>query len=211
MRQIKDFLNFSLALAENTIMKRTMQYVILILIILGLQFSFFTNFRQLEKGSDFDKRAIAALSKQNKMLQAQVDSFQQPVSRSLASVSSNPQISSKNIDMGEFYFSQYEYYSTKENLKEALNSLEKVKEKSLDPVLVPKSVYSKIKLKCNKQLLPECVDEIDFLVQQYPESEWTGASMQWLAQNYQKMNRAKEAQTLRSIVDKEFSKKWKKL
>ncbi len=211
MRQTKDFLNFGLALAENTIMKRTMQYVILILIILGLQFSFFTNFRQLEKGSDFDKRTIAALSKQNKMLQAQVDSFQQPASRSLASIQPALQMSSKNIDMGEFYFSQYEYYSNQENLKEALNSLEKVKEKSLDPVLVPKSVYSKIKLKCNKQLLPECVDEIDFLVQQYPESEWTGASMQWLAQNYQKMNRAKEAQTLRSIVDKEFSKKWKKL
>lgn len=211
MRQVKDFLNFGLALAENTIMKRTMQYVILILIILGLQFSFFTNFRQLEKGSDFDKRTIAALSKQNKMLQAQVESFQQPVSRSLASVNPNSALAAKNIDMGEFYFSQFEYYSTKDNLKEALSSLDKVKEKSLDPVLVPKSVFSKIKLKCNKQLLPECVDEIDFLVQQYPESEWTGASMQWLAQNYQKMNRQKEAQILRSIVDKEFSKKWKKL
>ena len=190
-----------------------MQYVILILIIFSLQISFFTNFKQLEQGSYFDKKMISALTKKNQELQAQMesqDSLSGQGSRNVASVVGGV-LAQKTIDMGSFYYSQYEYYLSKKDNHEALESLNKIKEKSLDPVLVPKSVYSKIQLKCQKQLSPDCVDEVDFLVQQFPDSEWTGLSMSWLAQYYVKMNRPKEAQALKLIIDKEFSKKWNKM
>jgi hypothetical protein len=179
-----------------------MQYVIVILFIFGLQIYVFSSFEALQRGSPFEQKRIGLLKRENEGLRVQLASVEEQAQRGVASIRGAQ--GKKNIDLGQFYLSQYESSLAAKDARTALQHLQKIRDVSIDENVVPLSVYKKIVLKCERVLEKSCLDDVEFLVEQFPESEWTGKSMLWLSDYYTRVKKAKEAQVLREIVAREF-------
>ena len=83
-------------------------------------------------------------------------------------------------------------------------SLDKITQDSIRPEFVARAYYEKINIRCGQQLNKFCLDDIDTLVSQFPDSVWTGKALLTMSYYYQKNNRVTEAQALLNIVKTEF-------
>ena len=64
--------------------------------------------------------------------------------------------------------------------------------------------YEKINLICTPKLEIDCISEIDVMVSQFPDSNWTARSLLLLSHFYYKQNRTKESKSLINIIRNEF-------
>ena len=183
-----------------------MQYVILILFIFALQMIFYTNFRQFESSFAVDQTTLNFYKKQNEALKVQLASLESQSQRLPASLSLElNQRRGEPIDMSDFYFSKAQDLYKKNQTAEALKVLEKVIQNTFVVENLAKARYLKIEYKCKSDIDDTCLSDIDYLVTQHPESNWTGLSLQMLSKYYEKRQQFAESQSLRKIIKKNFS------
>ncbi len=199
--------------AENIIMKSNMQYVIFILVLFALQILAFTNFKEYESGVRAETVAYENLKIQNEKLMFELSALKTDSNRSPASIQSSAagtqNTNIEPIDMSEFYFSKYrESYGKKQN-EQALKYLEKVKSNSLNAKSISKALYYKLEIQCKSEINDLCLADIDVMVTQYPDSEWTGKSLELLKNYYDKHQRRSEASVINDIIQKNFAKNQK--
>lgn len=188
-------------------MNSNLQYVIFIIFIFALQILFYTNFCQYESGSPFHQAAIEKLKMQNEKLQTELSSLKTQSARKPASVD----VKKEPIEMSGFYLSKAKELILAHKADEALTYLDKVKNESLNQIQIPESVYKKVEIQCQKKREELCLSEIDFLVTQYPDSDWTGRALKVLSSYYQKEHRLLEMQSLNNIINQNFSKTSRKI
>lgn len=169
------------------------------------------------EGSEFDKKRIQFLSKalEEKKLEIQLVQMQNSsaasVSRGLASVNSDVQtslakIKRQDVDLSDFYFLRVKEFKQKKKYKEALAMIDKIKKSTANDENLARADYESIVIQCSNFKLNEiCVDTLDNMVLQYPESEWTGQGLRWLSKSYSALNRKEEARKIEQILKADFA------
>ena len=168
---------------------------------------FYTNFRQYESYLNVDQATLNNLKKQNEQYQVQISSLQSQSSRKPASVSkASAHRWGEPVDMSEFYFSQAIELQKNNKIDEALRVLNKVTENSLYAENITKAMYLKVQYKCLNRMDESCLVDIDYLITQHPDSQWTGLSLKLLSNYYEKNHQFAEAKSLNNIIKKNFTK-----
>ena len=86
----------------------------------------------------------------------------------------------------------------------------KIISNSLNPDLLAEAYFEKANLSCqNSSSLNEqsCLEDIEIVVAQFPESKWAKESLLLLSTVYTKLRRFKEAESVMKIVKSEFLQK----
>ena len=167
------------------------------------------------EGSEFDKKRIQFLSQslEQKKLQiqlAELDGTLNSNSRRIASVEGDAQkalakLKHKDVDLSEFYFMRVTELKQKKKFKEALAMVEKIKKSTANDEYLARADYESIALQCpNLKLAEVCIDALDNMVLQYPESYWTGRGLQWLSKSYSALNRKEDSRKIDGIIKSDF-------
>ncbi len=205
MHDIKQFLNFGLHFAEELSMRRSYQYLILCLCLFFALSSFYICFDIYINGSEFDKRKIEFLSRKLELKDLEVqlvkiqsfDGRQQ--TRGLASVPS------VDIDTSKYYFTQIKTLKKNNNPIEALRIAELIKSTSSDSNTLARAEYEKMALQCRDyKVNVECMKSVDYLISQFPDTEWTGYSLVWLAKTYKKARRQTDFKEIVGLIKTDF-------
>jgi hypothetical protein len=64
----------------------------------------------------------------------------------------------------------------------------------------------KLQIQCPAQISEKCILDIDDLVTQYPDSVWTGTSLKYLSNYYEKNHKKTEFEALNKIIQTYFGK-----
>lgn len=189
-------------------MKNHKKYIFVLFSIFTFQMLFFIQFLTIERGSKVDKLEIELLKKKNKELEAELQTAFQS-KRKTASIGpneSNVNYSGTEIkaDLSSFYFLQFENYKKNAQKKQALDVLQKIKDNVVDPDKVAQAFYEKIDMTCSEKLETECLQEIDALLTQFPDSKWSAKGLLLLSHFYFKQNRQEEARSLIRIIKNDF-------
>lgn len=195
-------------------MSRSYQYLFLSLFLLFGLSSFYICFDIYIEGSEIDKKRIQFLSQalEQKKLEIQLAelSATQVNSRGIASVDSDVQkslskIKHRDVDLSEFYFMRIAELKQKKKFKEALAMVEKIKKSTANDEYLARADYESIALQCSNLRLSEaCIDTLDNMVLQYPESNWTGKGLQWLSKSYSLLNRKEDSRKIDGIIKSDF-------
>lgn len=185
-----------------------MQYVIVILIIFGLQIFTFVTFELTQNGSYQEQKKIALLEKKIKHFEIEIEAnskIQDGVSQSrgVASVDSR-EVPTKNIDLGGFYFSRYKTSKIEGKNRDSLSYLNKIQKESVDQELVARATFLKIEESCRLKMSSECLTDFEFLIDQFPESHWTKNALLLLKDFYSRTNRKSEVLAIGEILKNEF-------
>lgn len=167
------------------------------------------------EGSEFDKKRIQFLSQalEQKKLEIQLvrlEGSQNYANRGVASVDPDVQKSlskmkHKDVDLSEFYFLRITELKQKKKYKEALAMVDMIKKSTANDDFLARADYESISLQCSNFKLNEvCIDTLDNMVLQYPESYWTGRGLQWLSKSYSVLNRKEEARKIDGILKSDF-------
>lgn len=167
------------------------------------------------EGSEFDKKRIHFLSQalEQKKLEIQLvklENTQKLAIRGIASVDSDVERSlikmkRKDVDLSEFYFLRISELKQKKKYKEALVMIDKIKKSTANEDHLARADYEAISLQCgNYKLNESCIDTLDNMVLQYPESYWTGRGLRWLSKTYSTLNRKEEAHKIDGIIKADF-------
>lgn len=197
-------------------MSRSYQYLFLSLFLLFGLSSFYICFDIYIEGSEFDKKRIQFLSQafEQKKLEIQLVKLTNPSdlnARGLASVDSDVQkslnkIKHKDVDLSDFYFMRVTELKQKKKFKEALVMVGQIKKSTANEDNLARADYETIALECaNLKLSEVCIDTLDSMVLQYPESYWTGRGLQWLSESYSLLNRKEDARKIDGIIKNDFS------
>lgn len=141
---------------------------------------------------------------------AQLNSSGDSNSRGIASVDSDVQkslskIKHRDVDLSEFYFMRVAELKQKKKFKEALEMVEKIKKSTANDEYLARADYESIALQCaNLKLSEVCIDTLDNMVLQYPESYWTGKGLQWLSKSYSLLNRKEDSRKIEGILKGDF-------
>ncbi|MCM2353474.1 MAG: hypothetical protein NDI63_07625 [Pseudobdellovibrio sp.] len=168
------------------------------------------------EGSEFDKKRIQFLSQalEQKKLEIQLvklESSQSSGSRNIASVDGDVQkalskMKHKEVDLSEFYFLRISELKQKKKYAEALGMVEKIKKTTANDDHLARADYESIALQCgNFKISESCIDTLDNMVLQYPQSYWTGRGLQWLSKSYSALNRKEDAYKINGIIKSDFS------
>lgn len=196
-------------------MNRSYQYLFLSLFLLFAFTSFYICFDIYVEGSEFDKKRILFLSQQleHKKLEIQLVKLQQneAPSRMIASVDPEAQkslnkLKHKDADLSEFYFLRIDELKREKKYKQALALVEKIKKTTADEEQLARADYELIAIQCPTYKLNEvCIDALDKMVLQYPQSYWTGRGLVWLSKTYSGLNRKEESFRIEQIIKNDFS------
>lgn len=167
------------------------------------------------EGSEFDKKRIQFLSQalEEKKLEIQLvklESSQSSAGRNIASVDSDVQkalskMKHKDVDLSEFYFLRISELKQKKKYAEALEMVEKIKKTTANDDHLARADYESIALQCgNFKISEPCIDTLDNMVLQYPQSYWTGRGLQWLSKSYSALNRKEDAYKINGIIKSDF-------
>lgn len=167
------------------------------------------------EGSEFDKKKIQFLSQslEQKKLEiqlAQLDGGYPSKSRNVASVEIDAQkalakLKHKDVDLSEFYFMRIAELKQKKKYQEALAMVEKIKKSTANEDYLARADYETIALQCPTAKLAEvCIDALDNMVLQYPDSYWTGRGLQWLSKTYSALNRKEDSRKIDGIIKSDF-------
>lgn len=167
------------------------------------------------EGSEFDKKRIQFLSQalEQKKLEIQLVQLEASSSsntRNIASVDSDVQrsltkIKHKDVDLSEFYFMRVAELKQNKKYKEALVMVEKIKKSTANDDYLARADYESIAIQCSNLKLAEvCIDTLDNMVLQYPESYWTGKGLQWLSKSYSLLNRKEDSRKIEGILKSDF-------
>lgn len=107
-------------------------------------------------------------------------------------------------ELSEFYFSRYRELIAAGNSKQALKTLNKIQKSSTQLEVQMKSSYFKAIHFCKASQEKKCLKEVDYMVTQSPDSEWTGRALVLLTGHYLKVNRLQEVLLLKDVVKLQF-------
>lgn len=107
-------------------------------------------------------------------------------------------------ELSEFYFSRYRELAASGNSKQALRTLTKLQKFSTEIEVQMKSSYFKAVHYCTASQEKKCLKEVDYMVTQSPDNEWTGRALVLLAQHYAKVDRLSEVLLLKDVVKMQF-------
>lgn len=190
-------------------MKQHRYYIFTLAAIFAVQLVFAALFSLTIDGSSLQKKHIEILQAQNNTLSTQIAAMSVTPDRQIASIDSGVRFgqikkSDKELDLTEYYFSQVEQFKNEKNKTAALGMIEKIQATSSNPDHAAKAEYEKISLICTEKLELECMAEIDVIVSQFPDSNWTAKSLLLLSHFYYKQNRVAESKSLINIIRTEF-------
>jgi hypothetical protein len=190
-------------------MKQHKYYIFSLGVLFAVQIFFVTVFMLTMDGSGLQKKHIEILEAQNNSLMNQVAGSSLTQSRQVASIDTTVQYTQvkknvKELDLSEHYFAQIEQFKKENNRMAALETIAKIQETSSNAEYIAKAEYEKINLICTQKLEVDCINEIDMIVSQFPDSNWTAKSLLLLSHYYYKENRVNDSKTLINIIRTEF-------
>lgn len=185
-------------------MKRQRQYIFVTGLIFVAQVGLFSLFFFNQGDVKILTVEKERLDQKNKELTAKLEHLENQEhthaeKRTVASVGSS-------VDLSNFYFVQADESLAKKEPQKALEFLDKIKEAAPDAETLAKAQYKQIKILCDKKLEAECIQEIDTIVSQFPETKWAGESLLLLSRLYYDLNKHNEARQILEIVKKDFKK-----
>lgn len=187
--------------------KNNKLYVVTISAIFLGQIYFASLFVTSLNGSELQRKEIALLQAHNGTLASQVIDLKKLKNRGIASIPSNryvkAQESDLNFELVDHYLAQFEKLKSSDR-QAALQMLEKLQSSTTNREYLARARYEKINLICDKSLEIKCMSEIDAIVSQFPESNWTARSLLLLSHFYYKQNRQAEAKSLIQVIKAEF-------
>ncbi len=181
-------------------------FTVIILIFSCLSTAYFA-FDYHLSGIAFEKQKVHVLENQlvqlklkNEALVLQATNFSNR--RQIASLPGGKQIS-----FDQLYQSQLSA-AKKQRRPELINFItNKIINNSTDPGLLAEAYFEKAYASCQLNFKEEaCLQDIETIVGQFPESKWAGESLVLLSTIYLKLKRFKEAETVFTLVKTEFSK-----
>lgn len=157
-------------------------------------------------GSTLQQTHIKLLQAQNNTLSSQLEAavLPQTKGRQIASIHPHLKSQEKEIDLTQYYFTQLEQFKKEKNQAAALKTIEKIQNTSPQSEILAQAEYEKINLICNQKLESDCMNEIELIVSQFPDSNWTAKSLLLLSHYYYKQNRTAESKSLIKIIRTEF-------
>lgn len=190
-------------------MKQHKYYIFTLAAIFAVQLVFAAIFMLTLDGSSLQKKHIEILEAKNNALSVQMAAMSVSQDRQIASIDSGVRFgqikkTDKELDLTEYYFSQIEKFKQEKNKTAALAIIEKIQASSSNPEHAAKAEYEKIGLVCTEKLELDCMAEIDVIVSQFPDSNWTAKSLLLLSHYYYKQNRVAESKSLINIIRTEF-------
>lgn len=190
-------------------MKRQRQYIFVTGVIFVAQVSLFSIFFFNQGDAKILTLEKELLHRKNKILTAELEQFEEQKSshkgdRGIASIGSNTE--SSQVDLSNFYFVQSNEALAKKDTKKALEFLDKITNSAYDADTLAKAQYKRIQILCNKKLESDCIQEIDNIISQFPETRWAGESLLLLSRFYHDLNKHQEAKQILEIVKKDFKK-----
>lgn len=193
-------------------MKRNMQYVILIILIFSLQIIFYTNFIQYQSHVENESIHVVKLKQENQALKIQMAHLQnESLSRTPRSIASvDPGHNSilkqkKSKDFSELDLLKANQLLGQNKKEQALKLFIQVQDQAVDEKIVAEAVYKKIALTCATKLVDSCLKDTDFMVSQFPHSDWTGKALVVLSNLYSHNNKPKESKLLLEVAKREFN------
>lgn len=188
-------------------MKKELTYLLLFVFLFSALAINYSAFHFYFNGSDINQKYSKNLEKKVKRLElALKNKAQGHVSEGQRGLAS---ISQKEISLNEIYIENLKNLKNSRNVTEdQLRSLsQKILQSSPKSETLAESYYLIADLNCNKlKKEDECLEQIETLVSQFPESSWTGRGLFLLGQLYLKMNRSAEASAVMTVIKNEFAK-----
>ncbi len=202
-------LNFSQVIAEKSSMQKVDPFFIMILFIFSLLTSAFFAFDFHLSGIDLEKQKAVILENKvrelkvaNEALQLQIIDTASFGTRKTASIAPR-----KEISFDDVYKSQLQFAVNNKKVDEIISLSQKILNTSADQSLLAEALFQKTVVSCKiKQKEAICFNDIEALVNQFPESKLAGESLVMLIEIYNKLKRFKEAESVIKIVRTEFPK-----
>ncbi len=201
-------LNFGQVRADKSNMRVDSFFILIVLLVSGLS-SAYLAFDYHLSGVDFEQQKVQAL--QNQVLQLKLknealilqasttSSFQ----RQIASVKSN-----KYISLDGLYRDQLHQAKTEKKMALIKEITQKIIGNSVDADLLAEAYFEKAYLSCRVNFKDNvCLDDVEIIVSQFPETKWARESLTLLSDVYSKLKRFKEADSVMKIVKSEFLQK----
>ena len=114
-------------------------------------------------------------------------------------------VPSVDIDTSKYYFTQIKTLKKNNNPIEALRIAELIKSTSSDSNTLARAEYEKMALQCRDyKVNVECMKSVDYLISQFPDTEWTGYSLVWLAKTYKKARRQTDFKEIVGLIKTDF-------
>ena len=116
----------------------------------------------------------------------------------------------KQISFDDLYLNQLKDAKLNRKTESMKRITHKIISNSLNPDLLAEAYFEKANLSCqNSSSLNEqsCLEDIEIVVAQFPESKWAKESLLLLSTVYTKLRRFKEAESVMKIVKSEFLQK----
>lgn len=189
-------------------MKKFPYYLLASGIIFVTQVVFFMRAQGSLEGAKLDQKEISQLKHKNAQLELQLSYLEKTRNREIASTGSIATTNDKlksHVDLSLYYLTQLENFKKQNKTEEALKLIDKIKDQSIDSEILARAHFEKINLVCKEDLDMNCINEIDTIVSQFPESNWAAKGLVKLSQLYYIQNRPNEAKSLLEIIKKDFN------
>lgn len=164
-------------------MKSHRVYLLVTFLIFTLQVAFLSLASESQSGSKIDQMRIQALEQSVGSLKSKLSQAR----RDLA-IAENKLISE-----------QSRFYEKKLKRKTA-----SVQDSNRDPDKAAQAIYNQIDISCDKDISSKCLEGIDQIVTNYPNSKWAAKSLLLLSHLYFVKDKKDEAKKLIYIVRQEF-------
>ncbi|MBC7459046.1 MAG: hypothetical protein H7235_12250 [Bdellovibrionaceae bacterium] len=190
-------------------MRQNKYYIFTLAAIFAVQLVFASIFMLTLDGSSLQKKHIEILESKNSALSVQIAAASVSQDRQIASIDTGVRFgqikkTNKELDLTDYYFSQIEKFKQEKNKIAALGIIDKIQTSSSNPERAAQAEYEKINLVCTEKLELDCMAEIDVIISQFPDSNWTAKSLLLLSHYYYKQNRVAESKALINIIRTEF-------
>lgn len=199
-------LNFNQTKAEKLIMRKVDSFFVVVLsLFCGLAMSYMA-FDYHFSGVSLEKAKATALEKKVKELNLVITSLEEKSNTSKRGIAS---VSTKAISLDGFYKEQIRSARSAKDARKVSEFAQKIIAGSVDPELLAEAYFGKAEISCATYLVKEnsCLDDIEILISQFPDTVWAGEGLIVLSSVYSKQKRYKEAGSLIAIVKNEFADK----
>ena len=181
-------------------------FTVVMLVLFCLSTSYFA-FDYHLSGISFEKQKVQVLENQvvqlklkNEALILQAANFSGR--RGIASVQK-----SKQISFDQIYQAQLQQAKKLPTAAGMSFVIDKIINNSADPELLAEAFYEKSVLTCQGNFKEQsCLQDIEIVVSQFPESKWAAESLILLSGIYLKLKRFSEAESVLNLVKVEFAK-----
>lgn len=186
-------------------------YTLVLFIVSCLSTAFFT-FDYHLSGISFEQQKVSALESQVLQLKLKNEALilqagnSGSVGRQIASLKNGKQIS-----FDELYLGQLKDAKLNQKTETMKQITEKIIKNSVDPELLAEAYFERASISCqsssNNFKDETCLEDVETIVSQFPESKWAKESLILLSSVYTKLRRFKEAESVTKIVKSEFGQR----